>query len=96
MDIGDIENHPDLRDDKWLRDVERRARREVRRSNRAGSGRRALVVFAVLAVLGGLAGAWRSGWFDRDAPAAPTATPPTAVEGHDVAVFIELFAAPDR
>ncbi|CAL9608413.1 hypothetical protein SUDANB95_05540 [Actinosynnema sp. ALI-1.44] len=76
MDVGDVENHPDLRDDKWLRDVERRARTEVRRSERPGSGRRALVVFAVVAVLGGLAGAWRSGWFDRDTPAAATSARP--------------------
>ncbi|MEJ2853626.1 MULTISPECIES: hypothetical protein [unclassified Saccharothrix] len=34
MDIDDIGNHPDLRDEKWLREVERRARKEARRASR--------------------------------------------------------------
>ncbi|MFI9813546.1 hypothetical protein [Saccharothrix variisporea] len=43
MDIDDIGNHPDLRDEKWLREAERRARKEarkeLRRSRRTSSRR---------------------------------------------------------
>ncbi|WP_309115105.1 hypothetical protein [Saccharothrix sp.] len=82
MDIGDIDNHPDLRDEKWIRDANRRARREIRRRRRKARWRarsgKVVSAVALVAIAALLFGLYRQGVLGfgeaGNTAAAPTTT----------------------
>jgi hypothetical protein len=78
--VDDIENHPDLTDQKWLRAAEKRARRAARRSRprRPGPRLSRLVIPTVLVLLcGALIVLYRVSSVPLRA-AGPSSTPPPA------------------
>ncbi|WP_433269683.1 hypothetical protein ACQPZF_07650 [Actinosynnema sp. CS-041913] len=67
MDTDDIENHPDLRDGKWIAEADRRARKEIRRqrrkARRKASTGKVVTAVAVVAIAALLYGLYREGEF---------------------------------
>ncbi|GLZ32712.1 hypothetical protein Lesp02_49000 [Lentzea sp. NBRC 105346] len=75
---GGIEDHPDLRDEKWIKQATKRAKREIRRERRRSRlrARSGLIVFVVaLLVVGAvLFGLYRAGELKFESAAPPATT----------------------
>ncbi|KOV82705.1 hypothetical protein [Nocardia sp. NRRL S-836] len=75
---NDIEDHPDLRDEAWIRAANRRARQEVRRQRRQARMRRhggkVVSAVALVVIAGVLFGLYRAGQFgELSLPELPAA-----------------------
>ncbi|GGP42886.1 hypothetical protein [Saccharothrix coeruleofusca] len=68
MTADDIDNHPDLRDEAWIRAANRRAKRDIRRARRRARlrahGGKAVSAVALVAIAALLFGLYRAGEFD--------------------------------